>query len=86
VTNLQLQPPRYQTAQRSLALARVDSLIGKAFSLVALVSGGETIANAISQADHFNPWVFYGTLGALLTVQVLNVLNFWFWTLPFCLI
>ncbi len=79
MTNLQLQPPRYQTAQRSLALARVDSLIGKAFSLVALVSGGETIANAIPQADHFNPWVFFGTLGALLTVQVLNVLNFWFW-------
>ena len=80
MTNVQLQPPRYQTAQRSLALARVDSLIGKAFSLVALVSGFETVANAVPQASHFNPWVFYGTLGALLTVQVINVFNFWFWS------
>jgi signal transduction histidine kinase len=78
VTNVQLQPSRYQTAQRSLALARVDSLIGKAFSVVALISGFETVANALPQANHFNPWVFYLTVGSLLLVQVLNVVNFWF--------
>jgi len=78
VTNLQLRPSSKQTALRSLALSRVDSLIGKAFSLVALVSGIETVANALPQADHYTPWVFYLTLGSLLAVQLANVFNFWF--------
>lgn len=66
-------------AKRSLALSRVDGLIGRAFSIVALISGIEMLFNAIPQADVLNPYVMYTSIGLILGVQVFNIWNFWFW-------
>ena len=65
--------------RRSLALSRVDLLIGKAFSVVALISGLEMAANALPQAAYLNPLVMWVAVGLILAVQVFNVWNFWFW-------
>jgi signal transduction histidine kinase len=70
----------FRSAQsRSLALSRVDLLIGKAFSVVALISGLEMAANALPQASYLNPLVMWCAVGLILAVQAFNVWNFWFW-------
>lgn len=70
---------RKPTAKRSLALSRVDGLIGRAFSIVALISGIEMLFNAVPQAAVLNPYVMYTSIGLILAVQVFNIWNFWFW-------
>lgn len=65
--------------RRSLALSRVDSLIGRAFSVVALISGLEMAANAIAQASFLNPTAMWIAIGLILAVQVFNIWNFWIW-------
>ena len=68
------------SAQRSsLAISRVDLLIGKAFSVVALVSGLEMAANALPQAAYLNPVAMWTAVSLILAVQLFNVWNFWFW-------
>jgi signal transduction histidine kinase len=64
---------------RLLALSRVDLLIGKAFSVVALISGLEMAANALPQASYLNALVMWCAVGLILAVQAFNVWNFWFW-------
>lgn len=71
--------PTATAQRRSLALSRVDSLIGKAFSVVALVSGLEMAANAIGQASYLNPIFMWSAVGLILAVQVFNLWNFWVW-------
>jgi signal transduction histidine kinase len=64
---------------RLLALSRVDLLIGKAFSVVALISGLEMAANALPQASYLNALVMWCAVGLILAVQAFNVWIFWFW-------
>lgn len=64
--------------RRSLALSRVDSLIGRAFSVVALISGLEMLVNAVPQAQYLNPWMMWFSIVAILGVQTFNLYNFWF--------
>lgn len=66
------------SATRSLALARVDTLIGRAFSIVALITGIEMLANALPQLEYLDPVFTWGAIGLILAVQVFNVYNFWF--------
>lgn len=71
--------PNSNAQRRSLAISRVDLLIGKAFSVVAMVSGLEMAANALPQASYLNPVVMWTAVGLILAVQLFNVWNFWFW-------
>ncbi len=67
-----------QSPTRSLALARVDTLIGRAFSIVALITGIEMLANALPQVQYLDPIYTWTSLGLIIAVQVFNVYNFWF--------
>ena len=67
-----------QSSTRSLALARVDTLIGRAFSIVALITGIEMLANAWPQLTYLDPFYTWMGLGLIISVQAFNVYNFWF--------
>jgi signal transduction histidine kinase len=67
-----------QSTVRSLALARVDTLIGRAFSIVALITGVEMLANALPQVQYLDPIYTWTSLGLIIAVQAFNVYNFWF--------
>lgn len=67
-----------QSSTRSLALARVDTLIGRAFSIVALITGIEMLANAWPQLPYLDPFYTWMGLGLIISVQAFNVYNFWF--------
>jgi signal transduction histidine kinase len=66
---------------KSLALSRVNSLLGKVFSIAATLVGAQTLSNAMSQFQrhNLNPFWFWLSLGLIAFAHFLIIFFVWFY-------
>ena len=71
-----MQFPRIET-NKTLALTRVNKLLGRVFSIAAILIGIETVANAVTQFSqaNLNPFWFWVSFGS---VAISHLLIIWF--------
>jgi signal transduction histidine kinase len=64
--------------ESTFARTRIEKILGRVFSLAALATTAETIANAMSQTRYLNPTILYASIGLILAAQLYTVFTFWF--------
>lgn len=67
-----------QRSRSTFASSRIDRIIGRVFSLAAVVTTLETLANAIPQTSFVQPVYLYSSIGLILLAQLAAVFTFWF--------
>lgn len=62
----------------TFALSRVEIIVGRIFSIAALVTSIETTLNGLSNLTFVNPWIFFASIGLIVAAQFSALINFWF--------
>lgn len=62
----------------TFALARVEIIVGRIFSVAALVTSIETFLNGLGSLNFVNPWIFFACVGFIVLAQFSALINFWF--------
>jgi signal transduction histidine kinase len=66
--------------ESTFARTRIDKIVGRVFSLAALATTFETIANAVYQTKYLDSTILYASIGLILATQLYAVASFWFGT------
>ena len=62
----------------TFALSRIEIIVGRIFSVAALVTSIETALNGLGSLDFVNPWIFFASIGLIVLAQFSAFINFWF--------
>ena len=62
----------------TFALSRIEIIVGRIFSVAALVTSIETALNGLRSLGFVNPWIFFMSIGLIVTAQFSALINFWF--------
>lgn len=62
----------------TFALSRIEIIVGRIFSIAALVTSIETVLNGIGSLKFVNPWIFFTSIGLIVLAQFSALINFWF--------
>jgi hypothetical protein len=62
----------------TFALARVEIIVGRIFSVAALATSVETVLNGLGSLQIVNPWIFFASVGLIILAQFSALVNFWF--------
>lgn len=69
---------RNEPIRSTFATTRIERIIGRVFSLAAVATSLETVANGIGQTDIVNPAYLFVSIGLILAAQLVAVYTFWF--------
>ncbi len=62
----------------TFALSRIEIIVGRIFSVAALVTSVETILNGMGSLENVTPWIFFVSVGLIVLAQLAAFVNFWF--------
>ena len=62
----------------TFALSRIEIIVGRIFSVAALVTSIETALNGLGSLKFVNPWIFFASIGLIVLAQFSAFINFWF--------
>ena len=69
---------RNEPVRSTFAFTRIERIIGHVFSLAAVATSLETVANGLSQTNLVNPIYLFISIGLILAAQLAAVYTFWF--------
>lgn len=62
----------------TFAISRIEIIVGRIFSVAALVTSIETALNGLGSLEFVNPWIFFASIGLIVLAQLSALINFWF--------
>jgi signal transduction histidine kinase len=62
----------------TFALARVEIIVGRIFSVAALATSIEMVLNGLGSLKIVIPWIFFASVGLIILAQLSALVNFWF--------